>query len=128
MSIDLTTCKVSPAAAVSDMDRARAFYEGTLGLRPGEDMGEAVTYPCGAGTALLVYRSEFAGQTGATIAGFEVPEVADAVADLSGRGVTFEQYDQPGIRTDERGIFDAGPFRAAWFRDPDGNTFAINGS
>jgi catechol 2,3-dioxygenase-like lactoylglutathione lyase family enzyme len=128
MSIDLTTCKVSPAAAVSDMDRARAFYEGTLGLRPGEDMGEAVTYPCGAGTVLLVYRSEFAGQTGATIAGFEVPQVADAVADLSGRGVTFEQYDQPGIRTDERGIFDAGPFRAAWFRDPDGNTFAINGS
>jgi hypothetical protein len=37
----------------------------------------------------------------------------------------FEQYDQPGIQTDERGVFDAGRLRAAWFKDPDGNTMAI---
>jgi catechol 2,3-dioxygenase-like lactoylglutathione lyase family enzyme len=128
MSIDLTTCKIGPAAAVSDLGRAREFYEGPLGLRPiGEDGDEAVRYACGDNTVLTVYRSAYAGQTAATVAGFEVPDVSDAVTDLSSRGVTFEQYDQPGIKTDERGIFDPGPFRAAWFRDPDGNTFAITG-
>jgi hypothetical protein len=45
--------------------------------------------------------------------------------ELASRGVVFEQYDQPGIKTDERGIFDAGAFRAAWVKDPDGNTMAI---
>jgi hypothetical protein len=45
--------------------------------------------------------------------------------ELTSRGVRFERYDQPGIRTDERGVFDAGDFRAAWVRDPDGNTIAI---
>ena len=44
---------------------------------------------------------------------------------LSGRGAVFERYDQPGLATDERGVFDAGRFRAAWLRDPDGNTLAI---
>jgi hypothetical protein len=43
----------------------------------------------------------------------------------SPRGVAFERYDQPGIKTDERGIFDSGRFRAAWVKDPDGNTLAL---
>jgi hypothetical protein len=47
------------------------------------------------------------------------------MAELAGRGVVFEQYDQPGIKTDPRGVFDAGPFRAAWVKDPDGNTLAM---
>jgi hypothetical protein len=45
--------------------------------------------------------------------------------DLSSRGVRFEHYDQPGIKTDERGVFDGGDFRAAWIKDTDGNTMAI---
>ena len=45
--------------------------------------------------------------------------------ELGSRGVVFEQYDQPGIKTDSRGIFDAGRFRAAWVKDPDGNTMAL---
>jgi hypothetical protein len=47
------------------------------------------------------------------------------MADLLSRQVVFEQYDQPGLKTDERGIFDAGRFKAAWIRDPDGNTLAL---
>jgi hypothetical protein len=45
--------------------------------------------------------------------------------ELASRGVVFEQYDQPGLKTDGRGIFDAGRFRAAWIKDPDGNTMAL---
>jgi len=44
---------------------------------------------------------------------------------LSSRGVVFEQYDQPGMKTDERGVFDGGRIRAAWVKDPDGNTLAL---
>ncbi|MDQ1483557.1 MAG: hypothetical protein QOF35_1633, partial [Actinomycetota bacterium] len=47
------------------------------------------------------------------------------IAQLTAQGVTFEQYDQPGITTDARGVFDGGRFRAAWFKDPDGNTLSI---
>lgn len=129
--IDLTTCRVGPAACVADLDRARAFYEGKLGLEPSEEMGgEAVQYACGHGSTLLVYRSDRnAGMTNATIAGFEVPDVEAAVAHLTARGVTFERYDQErdGVATDDRGIMDAGAFKSAWFRDPDGNTFALAG-
>ena len=128
MTIDLSTCRVGPAAAVSDMARARAFYEGTLRLPVKQEMGDsAITYRCGGDSELLVYVSEHAGQTAATIAGFEVPDVAAAVADLSGRGVAFERYDEPDYATDDRGILDLGEFKNAWFRDPDGNTFAVVG-
>lgn len=130
-TIDLTTCRVGAVACVGDLARARAFYEGPLGLRPSQEMGDgAVRYPCGDGSSLLVYANPAnAGGTTATIAGFEVPDVEAAVADLASRGVTFERYDdpEPGVRTDERGILDAGPFKSAWFRDPDGNTFAVVG-
>ncbi len=57
-----------------------------------------------------------------TIAVSDLDRVAE---ELIARGVVFEQYDQPGIRTDERGVFDAGRFRAMWVKDPDGNTMAI---
>jgi hypothetical protein len=46
--------------------------------------------------------------------------------ELAAHGVSFERYDQPGLETDERGVFDAGRFRAAWVKDPDGNTLAIS--
>ncbi|HEU4976608.1 MAG TPA: VOC family protein [Baekduia sp.] len=127
-TIDLTTCRVGAVAAVSDMARARAFYEGTLGLRPGDEQGDGhVVYPCGGGSTLLVYVSAHAGTATATVAGFDVPDVEAAVADLGARGVAFERYDGPGVVTDDRGIMDAGAFRSAWFRDPDGNTFALAG-
>lgn len=130
--IDLSTCRIGPAACVADLSRARTFYEGLLGLQPLEEMGgDAVRYACGEGSTLIVYQSDRnAGMTNATIAGFEVPDVEAAVADLSARGVTFERYDEArdGVATDDRGIMDAGAFKSAWFRDPDGNTFALAGA
>jgi catechol 2,3-dioxygenase-like lactoylglutathione lyase family enzyme len=123
----LKDCIIGPAAAVSDLATARRFYEQQLGLVPGEEEEQGVRYPCAEGTAIFIYLSpENAGSSTATIAGWVVEDLDRTMDDLASRGVVFEQYDQPGLKTDERGVFDAGRFRAAWMKDPDGNTFALN--
>jgi catechol 2,3-dioxygenase-like lactoylglutathione lyase family enzyme len=123
----LRDSRVDAVMAVSDLDRARRFYEDQLGLAPGEeDPGDGVRYECGEGTRIFVYASpENAGRSTATLAGWVVDDLDRTMDELASRGVVFEQYDQPGLKTDERGVFDAGGFRAAWIRDPDGNTMAI---
>jgi catechol 2,3-dioxygenase-like lactoylglutathione lyase family enzyme len=125
----LSDSRVGALLAVSDLDRARHFYEGQLGLVPGEEEEQGVTYPCADGTGIFVYLSpENAGKSPATVAGWFVDDLDGTMEDLASRGVAFEQYDQPGLKTDERGVFDAGRFRAAWIKDPDGNTMALNES
>lgn len=122
----LSDYTVEAAMAVSDLDRARRFYEGQLGLVPGEEEEQGVRYPCAQGTGIFVYLSpENAGRSPATLAGWSVDDLDQTMAELASRGVAFERYDQPGLKTDERGVFDAGRFRAVWVRDPDGNTMAI---
>ncbi len=110
--------------AVSYMDGARWFYEGELGLRVGIDPGDDVAYRCGEGTALHAYLSPgHAGNSTATPASWYVEGV---VEELTSRGIVFESYDEGPIRTEERGIatFEGGA-KAAYFRDPDGNTLSI---
>jgi catechol 2,3-dioxygenase-like lactoylglutathione lyase family enzyme len=122
----LSYCSVQALLAVSDLDRARRFYEHQLGLVPGEEEPQGVRYPCAHGTAIFVYLSpENAGTSRATLAGWFVDDLDQTMDDLASRGVVFEQYDQPGIKTDDRGVFDAGRFRAAWLKDPDGDTMAL---
>ena len=124
----LSDAKVGPAIAVSDMQTAKDFYEGKLGLSGGEDTGDGGhTYPCGAGTGLHVFPASGAGKSESTTAAWEVDDVESTVDELSGNGVTFEQYDEP-LNTDEKGIAHTGPDKAAWFKDPDGNLLAIVGS
>jgi catechol 2,3-dioxygenase-like lactoylglutathione lyase family enzyme len=117
--------RVETAIAVSDLDRARHFYEDQLDLGRGATEEGGVRYTCGYGTRIFVYTSVHAGHSSATVAGWAVEDLDQLMAELASRGVAFEHYDQPGIKTDEHGVFDGGAFRAAWFRDPDGNTMAI---
>ena len=122
----LSDYRVQALLAVSDLSRARQFYEQQLGLVPGEEQEQIVRYPCSDGTGISVYLSpENAGGSAGTLAGWFVDDLDQTMAELASRGVTFEQYDQPGLKTDEHGVFDAGRFRAAWVRDPDGNTIAL---
>ena len=122
----LSECRVEALLAVSNLDRAKRFYEDQLGLVPGEQDEQGVHYPCGQGTGINVYLSEEnAGKSPATLAGWFVDDLDQTMEALASRGVVFEQYDQPGLRTNERGVFDAGRFRAAWTKDPDGNTIAF---
>jgi catechol 2,3-dioxygenase-like lactoylglutathione lyase family enzyme len=124
--MELKDCKIGALMAVSDLDAARRFYEDQLGLVPGEVEQEAVRYFCAQGTSLFVYlQPHNAGASPATLAGWTVDDLDQIMDGLRARGVRFEQYDQPGIKTDARGVFDGGDFRAAWVKDPDGNTMAI---
>jgi catechol 2,3-dioxygenase-like lactoylglutathione lyase family enzyme len=122
----LSDCRVQAVLAVSDLDRAKGFYERQLGLVAGDEDEQGVTYPCADGTAIFIYLSPGnAGKSQATLAGWFVDDLDQLIHELASRGVVFEQYDQPGIKTDERGVFDSGRFRAAWVKDPDGNTLAL---
>ena len=121
----LKDCKIGPAAAVSNIDRAREFYEGKLGLEPSPMGDSMVSYSCGADTGLMVYVSDYAGSNRATLAGFEVPDFDAAFSELRDRGVAFERYDFDEM--DDEGVLHAGDFRVAFFADPDGNIFTING-
>lgn len=123
----LSDSPVGATVAVSDMARAKEFYESKLGLSGGEEQSDGgTTYACGGGTTLHVYPSPGnAGSSGATLAGWWVEDVEATVDELSARGVTFEQYGEP-FNTDAKGIarFEGGEM-GAWFRDPDGNILAI---
>lgn len=127
--MDLKDCKIGTAAPVSDLVRAREFYEGKLGFEPGETLGDdMVAYPLGGGTGLMVYVSDHAGTNKATLAGFEVPDFDSMFAELRERGVKFERFeDESGATTNDDGIIDAGDYRVAFFKDPDGNIFSLNG-
>lgn len=118
------SASVHPAIAVSDLERAKAFYGGTLGLTMKDERAEGVTYESG-GSWMLVYPSSFAGTNQATYMTFEVSDVEAAVDELVGKGITFEQYDFPGLKTDARGIAQIEGSRGAWFKDPDGNILAV---
>ena len=127
MSTGLTDGSVEATIAVSDLDRARRFYEDQLGLVPGDVEEQGVRYPCGDGTRIFIYLApDNAGKSPATLAGWSVDDLDATMAKLASRGVAFEQYDRPGLRTDEHGVFEGPGFRAAWIADPDGNTLALS--
>ena len=115
---------VAATLAVSDLNRARRFYEQTLGLEPADENPGAVTYRVGP-SILVVYPSDYAGTNQATGATWAVGEDFDAVVeDLRDKGVSFEQYDLPDT-TREGDIHVMGEMRAAWFKDPDGNILSL---
>ncbi len=123
----LSDCRLEAALAVSDLERARRYYEEGLGLVPGEqEEGVSARYPCAGETTLLVYLSpDNAGKSTATMVTWFVDDLDGTMDELGSRGVAFEHYDQPGFSTDERGVFARDGLRAAWFRDPDGNTLEV---
>jgi catechol 2,3-dioxygenase-like lactoylglutathione lyase family enzyme len=119
---------LNASIAVSDIDTATEFYEGKLGLsaaRVGAD-GSRI-YGSGGDASLHVYPSpEHAGKSTATLVTWYVDDVERVVDELGSRGVAFEHYE--GITTDAKGISPrAGGGKVAWFKDPDGNTFAVEG-
>ena len=123
MSI-LADAPVSAGLPASDIERARAFYEGTLGLPIVQDSEDALTFGCGNGTMLFVYPSQFAGTNQATAAGWQVGDIEAAMKELRSKGVTFEEYDLPGLRTVD-GIATLGPTKSSWFKDTEGNILAL---
>ena len=113
-----------PAA---DIDRARAFYADKLGLTPvAEYLGEILRYQTAGGTSFNVYRTDFAGQAGHTIAQWHVDDVDQEVRDLAAKGVVFEVYDMPGVEWNGQVASLPGMGKAAWFKDSEGNIMCID--
>ena len=124
----LGKAEIAAIVPVSDVERAVEFYGGTLGLElqiRRDDLPEnrEAEFRAGDGS-LVVYESVAAGQSKGTLAAFRVADLESVVAGLRERGVAFEEYDLPELKT-ENGIASIGDLRAAWARDPDGNIIAF---
>jgi predicted enzyme related to lactoylglutathione lyase len=109
----------------SDIERAKSWYADTLDLKPTYEDEGGVQYTAGEGTEFWVYPSQFAGTNQATAMGFVAKDLTAEMEQLRSRGVTFEEYDIPGVKT-VQGIaeFPSGE-RGAWFKDSEGNIIAM---
>ena len=115
---------VVPYIPASDIARARKFYEERVGLVPKEEIAGGVVYECGGGSWIFLYKSQGAGTSKASQAFWQVRDVEAEVRELRSKGVVFEEYDMPGLKT-VNGILTAGGSKAAWFKDSEGNIMAI---
>jgi len=117
---------VTTMIAVRDAKEAAEFYEQTLGLTRLDSSPAVIRYRSGSST-LIVYESETAGTNRATTALWRVDDLEGTVRELKAKGVAFEHYDHlPGTTRDGE-IHDTGAFKTAWFKDPTGNIFEVNG-
>jgi len=107
-------------------ERSKRFYGDVLGLRLVMDSPEdaGLVYEAGKGSRLMLYLRDRPSSSDATSIGFAVDDVPSTVRDLRSRGVTFEEYDMPGLKTVD-GIATMGQEQAAWFKDPDGNIIGV---
>ncbi len=123
----LSTGRVGAVVAVSDMRHATEFYEGKLGLTVAREQADGGrTYECADQSTIHVFpHPGAAGASEATVAGWYVGDVESMVDELTAKGVVFERYDQPPLITDAKGIAALGENKAAWFKDPDGNTLGV---
>jgi len=121
----LNDAPIVPYIPVADVARARRFYEEKVGLKPKQEYAGGVIYECGNGSWVFMYPSSGAGTSKASTAFWSVADVEAEVAELKARGVTFEEYNMPGIKT-VNGIATGGGAKTAWFKDSEGNILAVS--
>ena len=119
----LKNASIVAFVAITDVERARRFYEHTLGLTPLRDEPFALVFDAN-GVTLRLAKVERLSPAPYTVLGWRVPDIAAACARLAAAGVRFEHYE--GMQQDEAGIWAApdGGY-VAWFKDPDGNTLSL---
>ena len=120
----LEDSKAFSGFAVPDVEKAKEFYSKTLGLKVSEDHG-MLRLHLGGGNEVLVYPKPNHVPATFTILNFPVDDVDQAVDKLSKRGVHFETYDKPDLKTDEKGIMRGNGPTIAWFKDPAGNILSV---
>jgi len=110
--------------SVNDLKQAKEFYEKTLGLKVAE-MPEGLELKTG-GTPVFIYPKPNHSPATFTVLNFPVDDIDEAVAALKERGVKFEQYNLPDLKTDKDGVA-RGPHgpQIAWFKDPAGNILSV---
>lgn len=121
----LAELEIHATIPASDLARAKKFYQEKLGLTPAEEApgGAGLIYRC-YNSWFLLYPSPHAGTATHTQMGWETDDIEQEVAALKSRGVMFEEYDTPALKTVE-GIATSGPIRAAWFKDSEGNLLGL---
>lgn len=120
----LTDRRAYATIPAADINRAKAWYRDKLGLAPASESDMGCVYKVGGGTSFLLYPTANAGQAPNTLMSFATDDVAAEVKSLRANGVTFEDYDFPGLKTVD-GIATMGTFHAAWFKDSEGNILAL---
>jgi catechol 2,3-dioxygenase-like lactoylglutathione lyase family enzyme len=106
--------------AVTDLDRAKRFYQDQVGLTLLDENPSACRFGAGKGSQLSVRRGQ--PNVGQTVAHFEVDDVEAIIRELASRGIAFEEYETPKT---VNFIAQIGPARGAWFKDPDGNVLGL---
>ncbi|MCX4883006.1 VOC family protein [Streptomyces sp. NBC_00847] len=120
MLADTPLTAVIPAG---DLERAKRFYGDTLGLKLIDDREGVVVFDSG-GTRFSLYPTPSGGRAAHTLAAWTVGDLDAEMAELRARGVTFEEYDQPGLKTVD-GVLEASGMRGAWFKDSEGNILSV---
>ena len=118
--------RLSAVLVSTDLDRCQRFYEDKVGLTLSpETIKNHLLFQAGDGTTLLVYGRPSGNLADHTQVRFWSTDIDRDVAELVGRGVVFEEYDNGPFKTVDHVVTTAGVGRSAWFKDPDGNTIAI---
>ena len=121
----LSTCRVTTILPVVDENRARDFYARVLGLKDLGPSGDGkFLFETASGLIALIPKTE-PTKAEHTALSFEVPNASEAVRELTASGVTFEDYDFPGLRTVNK-VCILGSEKAAWFKDTEGNILAVS--
>lgn len=121
----LASCYLFPTIPAHDLNRARRFYEQKLGLIPTEELGDGLLYECAGNSQFFLYETGAAGTAQNTAMSWLTDDIEAEVAELRSKGVVFEEYDFPGLKT-VNGIADLNGERSAWFKDSEGNILAIS--
>ena len=112
------------ALPAADIRRARLFYHDTLGLEPDEERPGSLMYHPVQGSAFEIYETDDVGTVGTSQMGWLTDDLDSEVEQLRARGVVFEKFDIPGVKTG-RGVARMPDTRTAWFRDTEGNLLCI---
>ncbi len=121
----LESARICADVPTADLERARQFYEGALGLKVMKaDAQRGVYYQAGGGTMLNLYARPH-DQAEFSVATFLVDDIERSMSDLRERGVVFEDYDEPDLKTRDGVFSDQSGFKACWFKDPDGNILSL---
>jgi catechol 2,3-dioxygenase-like lactoylglutathione lyase family enzyme len=121
----LTRCKATTMLPVTDVPRAREFYEKKLGLTPKETLPNGEVIYETDGSSVAIYPRSTPPKSDHTELSFEVRDLEAEMRELRARGVRFEEYDLPGLRTED-GLCRMGTEKAAWMKDPDGNILCLH--
>lgn len=121
----ISGCQVTCMLPVKDLERARRFYEGGLGLQAGEARPDGKFVYRSGGTEIALFPKPEGTQAKHTALSFHVDDIHRSIGELERRGVRFADYDLPGLKTVEH-VCVLGSEKAAWFEDTEGNVLCLH--